>query len=83
MTDWKKKIKNLPVPALEFDTLEPKEPPQKTRRRVDVKKILGNPAKRRSLVCSTLITTQAREGITTTPAQAAAAYDKVLRERRE
>jgi hypothetical protein len=48
--------------------------------RVNIKSILADPAKRRELFVRTLIATQAREGITTTRAQAEAAYDKVQRE---
>ncbi len=47
------------------------------RRRVDIKAILANPAQRRQLMVTTLIATQAREGVVTTQEQAEAAYDKV------
>lgn len=50
--------------------------------RIDIKSILQNPAQRRDLMVATLIATQAREGITTTKAQAEAAYDKVKAEGR-
>lgn len=46
-------------------------------RRIDVKAILADPQKRRTLMVSTIIATQAREGVTTTRVQAEAAYDKV------
>jgi hypothetical protein len=49
-------------------------------RRVDIKAILRDPEKRRKLMIDCIIATQAREGIKTTREQAAAAYDKVLRE---
>ena len=48
--------------------------------RVDLKAILHNPAWRRKLMVSTIIATQAREGITTTQEQAERVYDKVLQE---
>ena len=50
-------------------------------RRVDIKAILANSAKRRRLMVDTIIATQAREGITTTRAQAEAAYDKAQEEK--
>ena len=49
-------------------------------RRIDLKTILRDPEQRRELMIETLIATQAREGVTTTRAQAAAAYDAVQRE---
>lgn len=49
--------------------------------RVNIRAILNNPAQRRRLMIGVIQATQAREGITTTPAQAAAAYDTVQRER--
>jgi hypothetical protein len=51
-------------------------------KRVDIKAILRDPAKRRELTVLTIIATQAREGITTSRAQAEAAYDKVQGEKR-
>ena len=45
--------------------------------RVDIKAILRDPVQRRRLMIGCIIATQAREGIVTTPEQAAAAYDKV------
>jgi hypothetical protein len=45
-----------------------------------VKAILADPEKRKTLMVEVLIATQAREGITTTRAQAEAAYDKVQEE---
>lgn len=50
--------------------------------RVDIKAILRDPAKRRELTVRTIIATQAREGITTSRAQAEAAYDKTQEEKR-
>jgi hypothetical protein len=50
--------------------------------RVNIKAILADPAQRRELMITTIIATQAREGITTTRAQAEAAYDKVQKEKR-
>jgi hypothetical protein len=50
--------------------------------RVDIKAILRDPIQRRELCVTTIIATQAREGITTTRAQAEAAYDVVQKERR-
>jgi hypothetical protein len=50
------------------------------RKRLDVRAILRNPHQRKHLMIQTIIATQAREGITTTHAQAEAAYDKVRRE---
>lgn len=49
-------------------------------RRVDIKAILADPVLRRELSVTTLIATQAREGIDTTREQAEAAYDKVQAE---
>jgi len=46
-------------------------------RRVNIKAILANPKLRRELMISTIIATQAREGIDTTYQQASDAYDKV------
>jgi len=48
--------------------------------RVDIKAILRDPVKRRELMVRTIIATQAREGITTSRAQAEVAYDKVQEE---
>ena len=48
-------------------------------KRVDIKAILKNSVQRRELMVQTIIATQAREGITTTRAQAEAAYDAVQR----
>ncbi len=48
--------------------------------RVNIRAILGDPVKRRRLFTAVIETTQAREGIETTPQQAAEAYDKVLLE---
>lgn len=50
-------------------------------RRVKIKAILRNPAQRRELMIRCIIAIQAREGITTTPEQAAHAYDVVQLER--
>lgn len=50
--------------------------------RVDIKAILRDPKKRRELMVRTIIATQAREGVTTSRAQAETAYDKVRREKR-
>ena len=50
-------------------------------KRVDIKAILANPAQRRELMVSTIIATQAREGIVTTRAQAEAAYDAIQTEK--
>jgi hypothetical protein len=45
--------------------------------RIDIKAVLRDPKKRRELMVRTIIATQAREGVTTSRAQAEAAYDKV------
>jgi hypothetical protein len=50
--------------------------------RVNIKAILEDPELRRKLFIQVIVATQAREGIDTTPEQAATAYDKVLTERR-
>lgn len=50
--------------------------------RVDIKEILRDPVARRLLMVPVIIATQAREGITTTTAQAEAAYDAVQKEKR-
>ena len=47
--------------------------------RVDIKNILNDPVLRRKLMVRCIISTQAREGITTTLEQAESAYDKVKR----
>lgn len=52
-------------------------------RRVDIKAILADPVLRRRLAIRCIIATQAREGIETTPEQAAHAYDVVQKERHE
>ena len=49
-------------------------------RRVDVRRVLRDPALRRELCIRVIQATQAREGIETTRAQAEAAYDKVRKE---
>jgi hypothetical protein len=49
-------------------------------KRVDIKAILRDPAKRRELMVRCIISAQAMEGITTTREQAEAAYDKVQKE---
>jgi len=46
-------------------------------KRVDIKAILKNPSLRKELMVNCIMAIQAREGITTTRAQAEAAYDKV------
>lgn len=48
--------------------------------RVDIKKILADPRLKRELMVSTIIATQAREGIVTTKEQAERAYDKIQKE---
>src|SRR6266566_4643584 len=50
-------------------------------RRIDIRGILQDPVLRRRLMIRTIIAAQAREGITTTWEQAAAAYDKVEKEK--
>lgn len=50
-------------------------------RRFDIQAILADPTQRRQMMVQVIIATQAREGITTTQAQAEAAYDKVQLER--
>jgi len=50
--------------------------------RIDIKAILRDPKKRRELMIRTIIATQAREGVATSRAQAAAAYDKISKEAR-
>lgn len=50
--------------------------------RVNVKSILADAVLRKRLMVQVIIATQAREGITTTVAQAEAAYNKVQAERR-
>ena len=49
-------------------------------KRVNLRKIIGNPRLRRKLMVGCIVATQAREGITTTREQAEAAYDKVRSE---
>jgi len=51
------------------------------KNRVDIKAILADPYLRRELFVTTIIATQAREGIITTREQAEAAYDKVQSEK--
>ena len=50
-------------------------------KRVNIKAILADSVARRELMITTIIAIQAREGITTTRAQAEAAYDVVQKER--
>ena len=52
-----------------------------TSKRVDIKAILANPVLRRELFVGVIVSTQAREGIVTTHAQAEAAYDAVQKKR--
>ncbi len=52
-------------------------------RRVDIRAILSDPAKRRALMVLVIVATQAREGIVTTVEQAETAYDTVQKERTE
>ena len=49
----------------------------------DIKKLLSDPVKRKALMVSTIIATQAREGIVTTAEQASAAYDTIQAEKAE
>ena len=51
-------------------------------KRVNLRAILADPVKRRFLMVSAIVATQAREGITTTWEQAERAYDKVRSEPR-
>ena len=51
-------------------------------KRVNLRVILADPVKRRFLMVSAIVATQAREGITTTWEQAERAYDKVRSEPR-
>jgi len=51
--------------------------------RVGIRAILADPVRRRDLMIEALIACQAREGIETTHAQAADAYDKIQRELRD
>jgi len=53
-----------------------------SERRVNLKRILEDPDQRRKLMVTTIIATQAREGITTTREQAEAAYDAVQTQER-
>lgn len=50
-------------------------------RRTDIARILADPIERRKLMVPAIQALQAREGIETTPEQAAQAYDAVQRER--
>jgi hypothetical protein len=50
-------------------------------KRVNVRAILADPQLRRELVVGVIVATQAREGITTTKAQAEHAYDRVRKEK--
>lgn len=47
-------------------------------KRFNIREILNNPQQRRRLMVNCIIAIQAREGITTTVAQAEAAYDTVV-----
>lgn len=51
------------------------------KKRVNIKAILRDPTQCRELMITTIIATQAREGITTTREQAEAAYDNVQLEK--
>lgn len=46
-------------------------------RRVNIRAVLRNPHQRRKLMVRCIVSTQAREGIKTTPLQAAQAYAKI------
>jgi hypothetical protein len=46
-------------------------------RRLPIRAILADPAARRALMIRVIVATQAREGVETTPEQAARAYDTV------
>lgn len=50
-------------------------------RRINIRAILADPAQRRTLMVRVIVATQAREGITTTRAQAEAAYDAAQQRR--
>jgi len=50
-------------------------------KRIDIRVILADPVLRRELFIGVIVGTQAREGITTTYAQAARAYDNVQNEK--
>jgi hypothetical protein len=52
-------------------------------KRVNLKKILGDPVLRRKLMIACIIATQAREGITTTYEQAVRAYDQTCLQSRK
>ena len=45
-------------------------------KRIDIRSLLADPARRRELMARVIVAIQAREGIDTTMAQALAAYDK-------
>jgi hypothetical protein len=49
-------------------------------KRVNIRAILASPLQRRELMVTTIIATQAREGVVTTRTQAEAAYDRVRSE---
>ena len=53
-----------------------------TSTRVNIKEVLADLPRRRRLLTDSLITLQAREGITTTRGQAEAAYDRVQEAKR-
>ncbi len=53
-----------------------------TSTRVNIKEVLADLPRRRRLLTDSLITLQAREGITTTLEQAEAAYDRVQEAKR-
>jgi len=57
-------------------------PPRDSSRRIDVRGILDDPKQRRELMITTIIATQAREGIETTREDAERAYDKIIAELR-
>lgn len=50
-------------------------------KRIDIRKLLADPAKRRRLMVDVIRATQAREGVETTQEQAEAAYDRVQQEK--
>lgn len=52
----------------------------KVRRRLNIRVILNDPEKRQKLFVKVIISTQAVEGIVTTPAQALEAYRKAQQE---
>lgn len=74
-------LEDLANKGLVLKQEEPVEEPEMKSRRYAIRNILADPAQRRELCIRFIVSTQAQEGIETTPEQAARAYDRVQHEK--